>query len=103
MARARGRYARRRLFPPPSAAGAATPPAPDAVSLRRPGLEQADGAPGLRLEPRALVQPPVQTPGATGLPSARDVPARARGTRRATARRARCARRAAPSSAASVE
>src|SRR4029077_7314144 len=71
--RARGRCARRRLFPPPSAEGAATPPAPDAVSLRRPGFEQADEVLCLRPQPRALLQPRGRTPGATEPASAPDV------------------------------
>src|SRR6267154_1274725 len=98
--RARGRYAPRRLFPPPSAEGAATPPAPDAVSLRRPGFEQADEVLCLRPQPRALLQPPLQTPGATEPASAQDVSALARGIQRAGARRVRCAHHAVPSSAA---
>src|SRR2546421_130238 len=68
--RARGRYAPCRLFPPPSAEGAATPPAPDAVSLRRPGFEQAD-----------------EVLGPTEPASAQDVSVPARGIQRAGARR----------------
>src|SRR6202035_3610319 len=97
--RAHRRYARRRLFPPPSAEGAATPPAPDVVSLRGPGFEQADGVLCLRPRPRALLQPPVQTPGPDP-PSAPHVSGLARGIQRAGARRVRCAHHVAPSSAA---